>query len=154
MVRLKCILIDADQKSIKQIGLNCANADDCLDELSEVLGCGSVESIEIDENNLLYLDSHGLLKKHESYIHIKDYPSLLPPKLIIIGFDNSDDSDEDMSEDTGYKDTTFSVESIKDMVMFLTKTEAKAFAAMRDQQMSVLDGIPFVINTKLSDLIS
>ena len=103
---------------------------------------------------MLYLDSHGLLKKHDSYIHIKDYSSILPPKILIIGFDNNDDPDEDVSEDTGYKDTSMSVEDIKDMVMFLTKTEAKAFASMKDQQLSFLDSIPVVLNTKLSDLIN
>ena len=156
MATLKCVLVDAGNKSIEKIDLECANVDDCLDDISRVLVCDSVESIELDENNLLYLDSQGLLKKHESYIHVKDYPSILPPKILIIGFDNgddSDDSDEGMSEDDGYKDTSMSVDDIKDMVMFLTKTEAKAFSAMRDQQLSFLDDIPFVINTKLSDLI-
>lgn len=154
MVMLKCVLVDADNKMIEKIDLDCANADDCLDDIGRVLGCGSVESIELDDNNLLYLDSHGLLKKHDSYIHIKDYASILPPKILIIGFDNNDDPDEDVSEDTGYKDTSMSVEDIKDMVMFLTKTEAKAFASMKDQQLSFLDSIPVVLNTKLSDLIN
>lgn len=154
MATLKCVLVDADNKSIEKIDLECANMDDCLEDISRVLGCDGVEHIEIDENNSLYLDSHGLLKKHESYIHIKDYPSLLPPKILIIGFDNSDDYEQGISDDSGYKDTSMSVEDIKDMVMFLNKTEAKAFASMRDQQLSFLDGMPFVIRKNLSDLIN
>jgi hypothetical protein len=144
MPKIKAISIDAVKSIIEEIELEINKDEGTYDALCKYLGCFNVESLELDNKiNLLYVDGCGLLKPQEKYIKLKDYPSFLPGKAVILGYNERKDE---------YKSHSLNIEKLKKEIMFLTQKEAKALAQMIDEQNSKWVKHPNVLYHKLSDL--
>ena len=144
---IKGILIDSVTEVIKEIEIE-VKRDCCFDALCKHLNCDGVEHVALDEEtetNLLYVDSVGLLKPQEKYLKIKDHAAFLPPRAIVIGYNEELDS---------YKDHSLDINDFKNLIMFLSVNEAKALAKMIDQQNSQWADHPMIFCQKLSDLFN
>ena len=144
---IKGILIDSITETIEEIEIE-VKGDSCYHALCKLLNCDGLEHValdEEDETNLLYVDSLGLLKPQEKYLKIKDHAAFLPPRAIVIGYNEELDN---------YKDHSLDINDFKNLIMFLSKKEAKALAQMIDQQNAKWADYPMIFCQKLSDLFN
>jgi len=139
MSKIKGILLDAINNNISEILIEFKGKY-CRNELCNIIGCPSVEALKLDNINLLYVDSCGLLKPQEKYIKLKNYPAVLPGKAVVIGFS------EKRQVDMNYK---MDINLFRSETLFLTRKEAK-FVAHTFDALNAKWPEPNVIYTKLS----
>lgn len=99
---VKAILIQTEDHIIKEVEVENFRA------LYGLIGCSLVEPVRLDGEDTLYLDEEGRLK-YNSYLSLKNYPSILAGNGVVIG-----EGEEDL------KDTSLTVEKVKELIRFLT----------------------------------
>jgi hypothetical protein len=121
--RITVIVIDPIKETIEEMELDIQK--DGYDAIAGIIGQPSIESLTLNtrKQNLLYVDSMGLLKPQEKYIKLKEYPSFLAGKAVVVGYKRD-----------SYISHSIDLKKFQSELMFLTVKEAKALAHMVDQQ--------------------
>ena len=82
---MKAIHINPFNQTIKEVDI-LGN----LEDIYVLLGCRTMDAIDIDESNVLYIDDEGLLKDKQRYFNINERN--LAGKGLLMGFDDEGDT--------------------------------------------------------------
>lgn len=111
----KAILIDVNNKTIREVTVTKDERGSQLKSMYEHIGCELVEVVNIGENDI-YVDEEGLLNllPTTNFFMWKGYPQPLAGNGLILGYDDSTGDSTDV---------TLTVEDVKNNVRFMTHRE-------------------------------
>jgi hypothetical protein len=101
---MKAILIDVNNKEINEVDYSGDFRD-----IYKFINCDCFTVVNIDKNNVVYVDDEGLLKGNKNFFKGKFYPQELAGNGLILGSDSMGES----------VDTSITVSEVEDMITFI-----------------------------------
>lgn len=105
---MKAFLINPEKQEISEIEVTHP----VLKSLYRHIGCDCIDSLRINQNNIIWVDDEGLLKPN-FYFRIENYPNPLAGNGVVLGIKPDGDN----------KDVSITLDKLKEIVSFYEKEE-------------------------------